>query len=210
MRVVDIDFPYDMLVLDDVYTEEQQGYMWSELTYLYEANLFLDPEHTRSATDEDGTIKKSNKAVFPVKIYPKEYLDKSALIMVPRTVLLQPEVIDLMRAKNPAHGILENVNMVSPIISYYESHNYYDFHYDLSAYSTLSYLVKEPRAFEGGEVVFRVNDHEVTIPIQNNRVILFPSCYQHAVKEVFMDPSDEGKMLGRFCVGQFLLIHSTG
>lgn len=206
MIPVDIDFPYDMLVLDDVYSEEQQGYMWSELEFLYSSDKFLEPADTKSAKYDDGTLKKKNQSVFLSKLYPTEYYEQSALIMVPRVILLQPEVIDLMRAKNPAHGILANVNRVSPLINYYEDSDHYDFHYDESAYSTLSYLIKEPRAFSGGEVVFQVNDSEVTIPIVNNRAILFPSCYSHAVKEISMKDEDRGKMLGRFSISQFLLI----
>jgi Rps23 Pro-64 3,4-dihydroxylase Tpa1-like proline 4-hydroxylase len=208
MRVVDIDFPYDMLVLDDVYTEEQQGYMWQELEYLYKSNMFLSPDDTGSAKYDDGSLKKSNKSVFLSKAYPKEYYEKSALIMIPRTTLLAPEVTDLMYQKNPCHGILVNINKVSPLISYYEDQDHYDFHYDESAYSTLSYLIREPRAFSGGEVTFKVNEAEVTIPIENNRVILFPSSYPHAVSRIDMDEKDKGKMLGRFSISQFLLIHA--
>lgn len=208
MIVTEIDFPYDMLVLDDVYSDEEQGWMWNELEYLYNSNAFLSADETGSAKNEDGSLKKSNSAVFLSKLYPKEYFDKSALIMVPRTKLLDNRVIDLMYEKNPCHGILKNVNRVSPLISYYEDSDHYDFHYDNSAYTTLSYLIREPKKFEGGDLVFRVRGNEVAVPIKNNRAILFPASYEHAVTEVFMKEEDKGKMMGRFSISQFLLIHA--
>jgi Rps23 Pro-64 3,4-dihydroxylase Tpa1-like proline 4-hydroxylase len=206
MNVVDIDFPYDMLVFDDFYNEDEQSWMWNELKYLYDSNSFLEPDKTLSAVYDDGTLKKQNRAVFLTKLYPEEYYEQSALIMVPRMRFLSEQVIDLMYQKNPTHGILKNVNRVSPLVSYYENSDHYDSHYDESAYSTLSYFIKDESAFEGGDITFTVNDYTVQIPVKHNRAILFPSCYTHSVSNVIMPEENQTKMLGRFCVSQFLLI----
>jgi Rps23 Pro-64 3,4-dihydroxylase Tpa1-like proline 4-hydroxylase len=209
MKQVEIDFPYDMLVLDDVYTDEQRGYMWTELEYIYNTGLLLPPEETKPARNDDGSIKKQNKSVFLTTIYPPEYYTQSSLIMIPRTVLLQPSVVGMMEKMHPMHGILRNVNKVGPLVSYYENSDHYDSHYDEAAYTSLSYLFKEPQAFTGGDVVIDINGYSVTIPIKNNRVIIFPSCYPHAVTNVHMKEEDKGKMMGRFCITQFFFIYAN-
>lgn len=201
-----IDFPYDVLVLDDLYTDEEQQWLWNEIEYLQSNNLFMSPENTYSARNEDGSLKKKNKSVFLTEIYPEEYLQQSALIMIPRTRFLSDEVMWMMYCKNPTHGILHNVTKVSPLVSYYEDGDGYDFHWDESAYSTLSYLVKDEEAFDGGEIVFNVNEFELTLPIKNNMGIIFPSRFEHSVKEVRMRDGYEGKGLGRLCISQFLWI----
>lgn len=206
MRLRETVFPYDMLIFDDFYTDEEQSWMWNELEYLYKANAFLEPENTLSAVYDDGSLKKQNRAVFLTKLYPEDYYQQSALIMVPRMRFLSEEIISMMEEKNPTHGILKNVNRVSPLVSYYENTDHYDFHYDESAYSTLSYFIKDQSAFTGGEIVFRVNEEELVLPVKHNMAILFPSCYTHAVRDVVMDQSRQGQMLGRFCISQFLLI----
>lgn len=209
MKLRDTAFPYDMLIFDDFYTDEEQEWMWNELSYLYNTDVFLEPEKTGSASYDNGASKKQNKAVFLTKLYPEEYFQQSALIMVPRMKFLSPEIISLMEEKNPTHGILRNINRVSPLVSYYENTDHYDFHYDESAYSTLSYFIKDESSFSGGELVFRVNDEELVLPVKHNMAVLFPSCYTHAVKDVVMENGMENRMLGRFCVSQFLLIERS-
>ena len=207
MKIKNIETSFDLLVLEDVYDDNQTSEIWKELEMLIKSNALLPPELSGSAEYDDGSYKKKNKSLFLDFVYQENYRFLSPILKYTEEILLSPEIKDMMEKINPAHGILKVANQHGTLVSYYEKEDAYDFHTDNSAYSTLSYFYKEPKSFLGGEIVFDVNGEVVEIPIQNNMSIIFPSCYRHMVKPIKMKEEDLNKGLGRFCISQFIGIN---
>ena len=59
---------------------------------------------------------------------------------------------------------------------------------------------KEPKQFKGGQ--FNLPQANVTIPMKNNRMIMFPSYYTHSVSPVKMD-GEKNQGLGRHTITHF-------
>lgn len=204
MNIVEMNTDISFLVLENVYSQQQINSIWKELEIFVDKDIFLDPEQSGTARYDDGTPMKKNKAVFVDQIYSQEFRHMSSIISYPEQVLLNAEVKNMMQNVHPAFGTIFAANQHSTLVSYYESTDMYDFHFDYAAYSTLSYFFKEPQKFSGGEIVFRVNEEILEIPVKNNMSIIFPSSYYHKVNPIVMEEKDMGKGLGRFCISQFL------
>ncbi len=196
----------EMLIIKNVFSEKELSEMWDEIRYYYNRQFFYPPELTSPALYEDGTPMKKNIAVFIDTIYNDDSRSISAVMEYTEKKLLSTEIKNCMQDINPVHGIFKNANRHFTLLNYYENSDHYDFHIDADAYSTLTYIYQEPKRFSGGEIVFRVRDNEIKIEIENNMSIVFPSCYEHKVLPVVMEKSDEGKMLGRFSIAQFVSI----
>lgn len=95
---------------------------------------------------------------------------------------IQTDIEDLDHT-NKQHEIL---------LSQYVSGDYYNWHADLGGHCTWNYFAyKEPKGFVGGD--FMLSDSTVgnatptkytTIECVNNRLVIFPAKYQHAVTQV--------------------------
>jgi Rps23 Pro-64 3,4-dihydroxylase Tpa1-like proline 4-hydroxylase len=204
MKIIDIDKNFEIVVLEDVFSEKEIKEIWQEIELIYNNRLLQDPQFTGSGVHENGLLKKKNKALFVDFIYSNEYRIMSPILKYTEKRLLSSEIKNLLIQKNQAFKTIDLTNQHSTLISYYENQEFYDYHYDESAYSTLSYFYKEPRSFDGGEIVFKVNGKVLEIPIKNNMSIIFPSFYEHKVNTIFMEEKNLNKMLGRFCISQFL------
>lgn len=204
MHIAQIDVPFDILILQNVYSDYEKERILSELEIMYLSNALQDPESSGTAVYDDGTPMKRNKALFLDNVYNQDYRFISPVLSYSESRLLSHEVKNEMYKINPSHGILFNATMHNTLVSYYENFDHYDFHKDASAYTFLSYLWKEPKKFSGGDIVFNINDQKFLIEIQNNMAIIFPSCYSHSVTEVKMEKENLGKMYGRFCITNFI------
>jgi predicted 2-oxoglutarate/Fe(II)-dependent dioxygenase YbiX len=65
----------------------------------------------------------------------------------------------------------------------------------------LIWFYKEPKKFEGGELLF--TEKEIKIDLKHNRMILFPSHFLHEVKPIKMkEEFDKG--YGRYSITKFI------
>lgn len=204
MIIKKINSPGDFLIVNDVFSEQELSIMWNEISYYYNRKFFYPPELTSSAKNDDGSLKKKNISVFLDGLYNQESRSLSGVLEFTEKKLLSAEIKNAMEEINPVHGIFKNANQHSTLLNYYENTDYYDFHADSCAYSVLTYIFKEPKNFSGGEIVFSIGGSELTIDIENNMSIVFPSSYQHKVMPVVMEEGSRNKMLGRFSIAQFV------
>lgn len=194
-----------VLVIREVFDEDQLSQIWQELRFLHSRNVFLKPEQTEPATNSDGSSKKANKSVFLDYLYAGNR-DLSAVMSLAEKVILSKEVKDEYAQNGVINGLLRHGNQHSTLLNYYEQNDHYDFHHDESAFSTLTYFFEEPQQFEGGQLQFRLDDDVVSVPVENNMTIIFPSCIQHAVVPVKMQDTAIGETPGRFSLAQFVAI----
>lgn len=153
------------------------------------------PEKTRSATHEDGRLKKQNRGVFFSEMYALAFSDCSPCMRV------IDEVIRIVRSDNYtphstinyiAHNFLE----YDLLFSAYSNGDYYEAHRDQGTL-TLLFWVKN-KDFVGGNLKFTDFDEEILF--EDNSIIIFPSHYQHEVSKV--NTSEDGYV--RYVVSAFL------
>ena len=88
----------------------------------------------------------------------------------------------------------------SSFLSYYEDGDYFKPHEDKCKITILNWMYKEPKRFEGGELVF--TDYNKTIQLESNKAIIFPGKIKHEVNTTSMNEKFKG--MGRWCITHFL------
>lgn len=196
-----------IVVIEDVFEEEENKRIFSELCDLVKQKKLLVPEKTGSARYDDGSLKKKNSAVFLDDLYGPDERYFSAILRYTEEKLLSYEMKNKLQSYNNFYGILKSANNHFTLVNYYENSDYYDFHADLCAFSILSFFFEEPKNFSGGNVVFRVNDEEFEVEIKNNMSVFFPSFYEHKVIPIKMNNEGaDDSVLGRFSIAQFIFV----
>jgi Rps23 Pro-64 3,4-dihydroxylase Tpa1-like proline 4-hydroxylase len=97
-------------------------------------------------------------------------------------------------------------NKDSTFVSYYEDSDHFKPHFDVFQFTALIWLYKEPKQFEGGDLIF--NELNEKIEIKNNRMLFFPSYLLHSVEEVKMKINEFG--MGRYCISHFFYTVANG
>lgn len=198
---------YGIIVFNNTFSNSEIVLIKNELRQLYEHNMFGPPELTGSAVDENGINKKTNSALWLDHIYTTYGRSASSILSILSKNLLSDDIKKMYSKINPICSLIKNANSHSTLISYYENNDKYDYHSDAAVFTTLSYLYDDKKYFSGGDIVFKINDEEIFIELENNLSIIFPSTYEHMVTPVKMEDKYKNQMLGRFCLTQFLGIY---
>ena len=200
MKINNLDFGFPLIVIDDYYSEEELNLIWEELNFLCKKNVLysgIDPRSS-GAIDESGVPLKTNYSVFLDELFSFDR-NFSNILTVNRKLFNNWENI----INQNEHWFYKNLHCVIyyTLLSYYEDQSYYGLHKDNSTATSLSWFYKEPKKFEGGDLIFKNGSR---IEVKNNRTIIFPSLIPHGVETVVMKEEDLNKKLGRFCITQFL------
>jgi Rps23 Pro-64 3,4-dihydroxylase Tpa1-like proline 4-hydroxylase len=169
------------LVYDDFFNKEEMSKIWTELTFLTSPEKMLTPEKTGSALDKEGRILKKNSAIFLESFYGDRNMSYISTIT---NKVFDKQIADDLIMVGGLFDFIKVTNVEYNFLSYYENNDYYDFHRDTSIFTALMWLNKEPKKFEGGDLVF--NELNETIEYKSNRLVIFPSFYYHAVTPIKM------------------------
>ena len=195
MKVVLCKEPFEYIIIDETYTEEELKLIFLELDFWSLSNNLMGPEHTGTARWDDGTIKKKNKGVFLDEAYANRNF--SNILKFNRKIYeiktQQPSVV---------LNFLKESNYDVTLLSYYENEEHYKSHKDSSLLTAVTYLYKQPKAFEGGDLV--LTDYGIAFEPWFNRTYIIPGVVEHEVTEVTMKQEDCGKGLGRYCISNFI------
>jgi len=198
----DVGFPY--ILIENTYNNEDLNLIWEELNFLCYVNKLKKPEHTGSAFQFDENknkiLLKRNKALLLEEVYKNREI--SNILTVNRKLLTNLIKIFV----NSDSWFYKNCesNQDFTLISYYENEDYYEPHKDRCLITMLTWFFKEPKQFEGGDLIF--DDYNTKIKIKNNHTIIFPGMISHSVEKIIMNQENINKKLGRFCMSQFLHI----
>jgi len=187
--------PFEYIIIDDTYTAEELKLIFLELEFWTISGHLMGPEETGTAKWEDGSPKKSNKGIFLDGAYTNR--NYSNILKFNRKIynleINQPSVIN---------NFLKSSNYDTTLISYYENGSSYKSHKDESVLTTVTYLYKQPKAFEGGNLV--LTDYGYQFEPWFNRTYILPGVIEHEVTEVLMKSEDCEKGLGRYCISNFI------
>ena len=198
MQVTLCKEPFEYIIIDNTYTEEELKLIFLELDFWALSQNLMEPEHTGTARWSDGTPKKKNSGIFLDGVYTNR--NCSNILKLNRKIyniqIDEPSVI---------FNYLKEANYDTTLVSYYENKSNYSSHKDWSILTAMTYLYKQPKIFEGGNLI--LTDYKYQFEPWFNRTYIIPGVVEHEVTEVFMKPEDCGKGLGRYCISNF--IHKT-
>lgn len=198
-----IDEPVPHIIVHNVFNDVDVKNVWKELEFLTHPEKLLPPEQSRSARS-NGIVLKKNHAIYLEDVYrdPK-YSD----IYKATRNLFTKEFFETICTKNPLFEWLKQINNESFLVSYYDDSNSYLPHKDNAVYTLLIHLYKEPKMFDGGDLTLGTANYK--IPMENNRLILFPSWAKHGVTPVkFKENLEPFSGMGRYTISIFFYIHN--
>jgi len=188
--------PFEYIIIDNTYTEEELRLIFLELDFWALSGNLMGPEHTGTARCEhNGEPKKRNTGVFLDNIYAER--NYSNVLKFNRKIF----GIQLDKPSTILNQLRES-NYDTTLISYYENESHYKSHKDYSVLTAVTYLYKQPKAFEGGDLV--LTEYGYAFEPWFNRTYIMPGVVEHEVTEVTMKPDDCGKGLGRYCISNFI------
>jgi len=179
---------FDQKTLDEVYLE---------LDYL--SKFFRSEEQTGPATADNGKILKKNKGIFLNEVYtsPKYSAISNFLIQNIFCIDLDKNC-NLHWKPDWLHRLWNNCSTCTSLVSYYENADYYEPHVDEAMFTGLIWIWKEPKQFNGGDLL--LVDNKNLIKCENNSGIIFLSKEKHAVTPISL----KNPGYGRFCISVFL------
>lgn len=193
----------DFLVIDDFYTDAEQIEIWKELDFLTYDRKLMPPEETGTAHNPDtGEALKKNSALFLDSLYARREFSN---ILILNRKLFSKEVTDNFDGMDNCFKYIHHTNGDASLISYYEEKDYYKAHTDSSILTYLYWCHKEPKKFEGGDLILPELDEGITY--KNNRLVIFPSWRLHEVTPIKMIEEVESYSgYGRYCLTNFVYI----
>lgn len=202
MNIEYFETPIPYIIVRNYFSEEELDLIWQEFDFLTYQDKLADPYQTNAAKDQFGNVKKQNRGLFLDEIYTNR--SYSNILKITRK-LWNPDFLKEIESKNFIFRYLRNSNMDSTLLSYYEDSDYYLPHHDTAVITAVTNFYKEPKAFTGGDLF--IENESFKIPLENNRLILFPSIALHSVTPVVFDPeTPRFKGLGRYTLSQFAAI----
>jgi hypothetical protein len=187
MQIEHYNNPVTFCVIKNFYPEDVRKSILKELNEI-KPNL-RPPHETGSASNFAGDKKKDNRGLFLDQFYGPNR-NKSPILTANRKVFA--EVAWELKKENWFYKYLETCNQDSTLISYYQSGDYYEPHSDQGIITAIYYIWEEPKNFEGGDIYLE----DFKVPIENNCMLIFPSCTTHHVTRV--------SGTGRWAISQFI------
>ncbi len=190
---------YPFIVVDNWYTPEEEEGVWSELNLFSHMTDIHRAEDTIVAREKDGTSKGYSYRWYTNNFYHSDNFDRMPIERCLYKVRGEEfrDLIDFCVPYKRSFGVS---NRNANLISYYESNDYYDAHFDSFSWTHLVWFYKEPKKFDGGEFV--LDEPGVTVKCKHNRAILFPCPYLHRVTPIKM--KEEGLPFGH---GRWTITH---
>lgn len=186
--------PFHYIYVEDFYDKEELILIWEELAFWSLPGNLQPPESVGSARDEQGNLLKRNKGIWLDQLY-SQGRGISNILSVNRKLfssgVLDSEMSWFFKDKFICR---ENTQL-----SYYVDGDGYGVHKDQASITALTWFFREPKEFEGGDLVFP--GHSIVIPVKNNCTIIFPSQIPHGVTNVVAPNLTPGG--GRYCMSQF-------
>jgi len=191
MDVREFKEPRTHVIIKDFLTKDEQEKIWKEIKEnesKFKAGLYTKDK--KVGVHED--IKK-NLGLEVNEIYPS-MPDSLIRSMFYYRIFNEPKMQEIFStAKSPIYNLLRFTNADRTKVSAYRNGDFYDWHVDQTDQGLLTVLYmmhKEPKKFTGGNILFKWDNVEKSIPFENNTIFIFPRDTPHKVSEIKME-SDE-------------------
>ena len=180
MHILYYDDPVPHVIIDNFYTFEELNLIADELKFLTHPTKMMSPQVTGSAVNSKGDSTKKNYGLFLDSVYSQRNI--SDILTFSKKLFEQTTLKAI--GNNFIGRFLMISNKDTSLLSYYEDSDHYLPHFDSATLTACTWLFKEPKKFVGGD--FKFSDYNYNIQLKNNRMIIFPSPYNHEVSSVKM------------------------
>ena len=188
--------PFPHMIVENFYNDDELKLIWEELDFYTKDGKLFD------AHEFGGVIDKTNsKAIWLDKIFSKKYRNLSNILKVNRK-LFDSAVLEAFSSVHDCCSIAKFCNYDVTKVRYYHDGDYYEPHTDKTVqFLGFSYFYREPKKFEGGELIFPKYDYTFDCP--NNSLIMMPGWVEHGVSKVSIKDSDYFDGYGRYAITSF-------
>ena len=199
METLDTDLyrdPFPHMIVKNFYNESELKLIWEELDFYTKDGKLFD------AHEFGGVVDKTNsKAIWLDKVFDKKYRNLSNILKVNRK-LFDSAVLEAFSSVHDCCSIAKFCNYDVTKVRYYHDGDYYEPHIDKTVqFLGFSYFYREPKRFQGGELIFPKYDYTFDCP--NNSLIMMPGWVEHGVTEVKIENSDYFDGHGRYAITSF-------
>jgi predicted 2-oxoglutarate/Fe(II)-dependent dioxygenase YbiX len=201
MTIEYFETPVPHIIVRNIFNTNDLANVWKELAFLTHPDKLLSPTITQSAISPNGNTIKNNHGVF---LHDKYQTPNMSDIYRSMTNVFTKQFCEEVASKHMIFKWFTELTDESFLLSYYEDNDNYLPHKDVSIYTVLINLYKEPKAFTGGDLF--LGEDGYTIPLENNRMIIFPSWAVHGVTPVkFLNAKEKFSGWGRYTISNFRL-----
>jgi len=188
--------PFPHIVFHDFYTDEELDLIWEELKFYTRPNKLFDVE------DYMGVVGYTKaKALHLDSVYTGKNRVLSNILEVTRKVF-DKEILETFSKLDDCCSFAKFTNYDHTKVRYYHNGDYYKPHIDTYfEFLAFSYFYKEPKRFDGGNLIFPKYDYEFNC--EHNSIIMMPAWVEHGVSEVTIKDSDYYDGYGRYAITHF-------
>jgi len=186
------------IIIDNWYSKEELNNVFLELDYYQKAANFELAEDN-CAYDENEIPKAKSFRLYPNTLWKKEQR-KMSFIMRYQDKFKNTNLHKKIESVSNIYNQFKETNYDTTIVSYYQNNDFYKSHNDLTKYTILIWVYKEPKQFTGGDLI--LTDLKKTIECKNNRLVLFPSFLFHEVTKIKSKKKIKDGY-GRYCITHF-------
>jgi len=189
------------VLVQNVFDENELDSIHKELDFLQSReNLWLEPKDSGAAKDLENMLLKKNKGIWVNSIYANP---EASAILTNNMKLYNSGVAQQIAMEHSWFEYFLHNAEFTTLLSYYEDSDHYKPHRDHAVLTTLTWLYKEPKKFEGGELI--LND-EATVACTNNMTLIIPSTCMHEVTPILLEEEARGQGLGRYTITTFISV----
>lgn len=211
MNITHLNDTFPGVLIDNFYSDEELKLLWREIDFLSsekkmdyvgkDSSLHSRRKDVSSAADDQGNFLRTSYYIWMDEVYLKrEYSD---ILTVNRKLFYNFKSIFL----DHPNWIFNTATCTEDrtLLSYYSNNDQYKKHQDTCYITVLTWFYKEPKQFDGGDLIIYNNGGQTKIDLKNNRVVAFPGRLFHEVTPVISEQPIQ-PWHGRYCMSQFLII----
>ena len=187
------------LIIQDLYNEDELCMIKKEIDFVHSAGCFT--ENTGSAMNDGDKLKKG-KGIWLDTVYANRNM--SMILRLNRKPMHDVEIKQSFINLSPYHISYTRINRDTTLLHYYENEDLYKSHRDAAVFSCVTWFFNKPKKFTGGNLIF--TDLNVSIEIEDNMCVIFPSILLHEVEEIKMQENVGDEKNGRYSLAQFMSI----
>ena len=187
--------PFPHAIFRNFYNDCELNLICEELNFYTKPNKLLD------AKEYKGVVGSTNaKAIILDDVYDN-HRAISNILTVNRKIFYK-DTLEVFSNISDCCCLARDSNWDTTKVRYYHNGDYYKPHTDTYfEFLAFSYFYKEPKRFEGGNLIFPKYDYEFSC--DHNSLIMMPAWVEHGVSEVSIKDSDYYDGYGRYAITHF-------